>query len=75
MRANPSNYDAWFDYIRLEESAGEPDKVCSVWPKVPNDGAAPVLAAHLLNGSLADLSASTDIRLIIWLVTLRSMHR
>ena len=28
VRRNPMNYDAWFDYARLEESAGDPDKVC-----------------------------------------------
>lgn len=27
VNANPSNYDSWFDYIRLEESAGDHDKV------------------------------------------------
>ena len=27
VRRNPMNYDAWFDYVRLEESAGDPDKV------------------------------------------------
>ena len=27
VKANPHNYDAWFDYIRLEESAGDVDKV------------------------------------------------
>lgn len=27
VRRNPMNYDAWFDYARLEESAGDPDKV------------------------------------------------
>ena len=23
MRANPLNYDSWFDYLRLEEDAGD----------------------------------------------------
>lgn len=27
VSANPMNYDAWFDYVRLEEAAGSPDKV------------------------------------------------
>lgn len=27
VKANPQNYDSWFDYIRLEESAGDFDKV------------------------------------------------
>ena len=29
VKANPQNYDTWFDYIRLEESAGDHDKVIS----------------------------------------------
>lgn len=27
---NPLNYDSWFDYIRLEEAAGDYDKVREV---------------------------------------------
>ena len=27
---NPLNYDSWFDYIRLEEAAGDHDKVREV---------------------------------------------
>jgi crooked neck len=26
VRRSPMNYDAWFDYVRLEEAAGDPDK-------------------------------------------------
>lgn len=28
VKRDPLNYDSWFDYIRLEESAGQPDRVC-----------------------------------------------
>ncbi|XP_065345584.1 crooked neck-like protein 1 [Cloeon dipterum] len=27
VKANPSNYDAWFDYLRLVESEGNPDTI------------------------------------------------
>lgn len=27
VKSNPQNYDFWFDYIRLEESAGDHDRV------------------------------------------------
>ena len=27
---SPMNYDAWFDYVRLEESAGDPARVREV---------------------------------------------
>lgn len=27
VKASPQNYDFWFDYIRLEESAGDHDRV------------------------------------------------
>ena len=30
VKQDPLNYDAWFDYIRLEESAGDPDKIREV---------------------------------------------
>lgn len=30
VKRNPLNYDAWFDYIRLEENAGDLDKVREV---------------------------------------------
>lgn len=30
VNKNPLNYDSWFDYIRLEEAAGDPDKVREV---------------------------------------------
>lgn len=31
VKQDPLNYDSWFDYIRLEETAGQPDRVC-LWP-------------------------------------------
>ena len=27
VKQDPLNYDSWFDYIRLEEAAGQPDRV------------------------------------------------
>ena len=30
VRANPLNYDGWFDYIRLEESAGDIERTREV---------------------------------------------
>ena len=30
---NPKNYDAWFDYARLEEMAGEPERVRDVYER------------------------------------------
>lgn len=30
---NPKNYDAWFDYARLEEMAGEPERVREVYER------------------------------------------
>ncbi len=30
VKQDPLNYDAWFDYIRLEESAGDHDKIREV---------------------------------------------
>lgn len=33
VKANPLNYDAWFDYIRLEESAGDVDRVRDVYER------------------------------------------
>ena len=30
---NPKNYDAWFDYVRLAETAGEPDRVREVYER------------------------------------------
>lgn len=30
----PLSYDAWFDYIRLEEAGGDPDKIRDVSPSV-----------------------------------------
>jgi len=33
LKKDPRNYDVWFDYIRLEESAGEMEKVRSVYER------------------------------------------
>mmetsp|Transcript_7023 Transcript_7023/g.25892 ORF Transcript_7023/g.25892 Transcript_7023/m.25892 type:complete len:723 (+) Transcript_7023:146-2314(+) len=33
IRKNPRNYDVWFDYIRLEESYGDKDKVREVYER------------------------------------------
>ncbi|CAI9784661.1 unnamed protein product [Fraxinus pennsylvanica] len=33
VRKNPLNYDAWFDYIRLEESAGNKERVEDVYER------------------------------------------
>ena len=30
VKQDPLNYDSWFDYIRLEEAAGQPDRVRSL---------------------------------------------
>lgn len=30
VRENPLNYDSWFEYIRLEEAAGNADKIREV---------------------------------------------
>jgi len=30
VKKNPLNYDSWFDYIRLEEAAGDHDKIREV---------------------------------------------
>ena len=30
VKKNPLNYDSWFDYIRLEEAAGDYDKIREV---------------------------------------------
>lgn len=32
-QANPHNYDAWFDYLRLVESDAEPDAVRDVYER------------------------------------------
>lgn len=32
VKQDPLNYDSWFDYIRLEEAAGQPERV-RPWPK------------------------------------------
>eukprot|EP00884_Botryococcus_braunii_P014025 jgi/Botrbrau1/22623/Bobra.176_1s0051.1 len=33
VKANPMNYDNWFEYIRLEESAGDPEKIREVYER------------------------------------------
>jgi len=33
VKENPKNYDAWIDYARLEESAGDPDRVRDVYER------------------------------------------
>ena len=33
VKANPNNYDAWFDYLRLMESEAEPDAVREVYER------------------------------------------
>lgn len=33
VKENPKNYDAWFDYARLEESAGDADRVRDVYER------------------------------------------
>ena len=33
VKTNPSNYDAWFDYLRLMESEAEPDAVREVYER------------------------------------------
>ncbi|KAM0828554.1 hypothetical protein ACQ4PT_067469 [Festuca glaucescens] len=38
VRKNPLNYDSWFDYIRLEESVGNKDKIRDVYERaIAND--------------------------------------
>ena len=32
VKQDPLNYDSWFDYIRLEEAAGQPDRVRPLLP-------------------------------------------
>ncbi|CAI0459050.1 unnamed protein product [Linum tenue] len=42
VRKNPLNYDAWFDYIRLEESVGEKNRVREVYERaIANEPPAP----------------------------------
>lgn len=33
LKANPHNYDAWFDYLRLVESDADPDAVREVYER------------------------------------------
>jgi hypothetical protein len=33
VKKNPLNYDAWFDYVRLEESNGDKEKVRDVYER------------------------------------------
>lgn len=32
IKENPLNYDAWFDYIKLEETTGNHDRIREVCP-------------------------------------------
>jgi hypothetical protein len=33
VQANPLNYDTWFDYVRLEEGAGDAERVRDVYER------------------------------------------
>ncbi|CAL5221424.1 g3611 [Coccomyxa viridis] len=33
VKQDPLNYDSWFDYVRLEEAAGQPDRVREVYER------------------------------------------
>lgn len=33
VKENPKNYDAWFDFARLEETSGDPDRVRDVYER------------------------------------------
>jgi crooked neck len=33
VQANPLGYDTWFDYVRLEESAGDAERVRDVYER------------------------------------------
>lgn len=33
IKENPKNYDVWFDYARLEENSGEPDRVRDIYER------------------------------------------
>ena len=33
LKANPTNYDTWFDYIRLEENNGDVESVRDVYER------------------------------------------
>lgn len=33
IKENPKNYDVWFDYARLEETLGEPDRVRDIYER------------------------------------------
>lgn len=35
VKANPMNYDSWFDYARLEETSGDHERVREVPPPLP----------------------------------------
>ncbi|CAI0552454.1 unnamed protein product [Linum tenue] len=42
VRKNPLNYDAWFDYVRLEESVGDKNRVREVYERaIANEPPAP----------------------------------
>ena len=33
LKEHPFNYDTWFDYVRLEESSGDADRVREVYER------------------------------------------
>lgn len=33
IESNPTNYDVWFDYVKLEESVGEVDRIREVYER------------------------------------------
>ena len=52
VKADPQNYDSWFDYARLEESAGDYEKVAHLlhlfpgWKTRYQTAKGPSVAAH-----------------------------
>ena len=43
VNANPQHFDNWFDYVRLEESAGDHDKVqCPFYTRYTHNINAPL---------------------------------
>ena len=64
VKANPTNYESWFDYIRLEESAGDHDKVIWLLHAVParkhcnkRSTAGPDLQGQMPSGQTQDVAA------------------
>lgn len=69
---NPRNYDTWFDYCRLEENAGDPDKVrevgCTAW--CVHGAMTELQSVRLKTGS----TAAVIYYLVICFVILQSSH-